>query len=358
MNEVSLSDIADHSCISPVHQSYSLRKSSQDLSSQISQSPASFLSFPGTKHTRPAVQAWSSASRTSEHWSSHCCQGTWSLATKSTVCTSEIFWAWKQSLNGRQWWPLSHFVTAFNTSSFSAWLSGSESSLGLWHSSYPMVQSISRVLQKWSSSGSSDNVAKVARSRSVEHLSFHLLSPLAQMSFILFHTICVWVLFFILCLSFVFLMFSLFKRFCKYVQIQQLAAWDWLLSPRILKLLCYMLGTIKLVASKGAECLCRMVGVHRRYMEIPIIDAVTARETWETLTTDHSEIAGSLKYDLWMNQVGKTWSIPSPVDQTIRSAGSKSWYHRSIMIYPLASNSSVSVCDAGRDRPRNRNCEV
>ena len=49
-----------------------------------------------------------------------------------------------------------------------------------------------------------------------------------------------------------------------------------------------------------------MVGIHRRYMEIPIIDAVTARETWETLTTDHSEIAGSLKYDLWMNQVGKT----------------------------------------------------
>lgn len=211
MNEVSLSDIADHSCISPVHQSYSLRKSSQDLSSQISQSPASFLSFPGTKHTRPAVQAWSSASRTSEHWSSHCCQGTWSLATKSTVCTSEIFWAWKHSLNGRQWWPLSHFVTAFNTSSFSAWLSGSESSLGLWHSSYPMVQSISRVLQKWSSSGSSDNVAKVARSRSVEHLSFHLLSPLAQMSFMLFHTICVWVLFFLLCLSFVFLVQALLQ---------------------------------------------------------------------------------------------------------------------------------------------------
>ena len=94
------------------------------------------------------------------------------------------------------------------------------------------------------------------------------------------------------------------------LQIQQLAAWDGLLSPRILKLVCYMLGTIKLVALRGPECLC-----------LQTAKAVIGRNTADTHywcdhskgNSDHSEIAGSLKYDLWMNQVGKTWNIPGPL---------------------------------------------
>ena len=326
-------------------QSYSLWKSSQDLSSQISQSPASFLSFPGTKHTRPAGQAWSSASRTSEHWSSHCCQGTWSLATKSTVCTSEIFWTWKTQL---EWTTMATIVTfciilsqPSISSIFLHFQHGSAAQKVRWVSDTAATQWCNPYPESCRSGVRLALVITLPRLRDevdrwniYPFISYLRLLKWVSCCFTPFAFEFYLFLFFLLCLSFVFLVQALLQiRAITTACSLRLAPKSTNTETTVLHAWDYQTGGIersRVPLSNGGHT-----------QEIPIIDAVTARETWETLTTDHSEIAGSLKYDLWMNQVGKTWSIPSPVDQTIRSACRIKWYHRYIMIYPLASNSSA-----------------
>ncbi len=91
----------------------------------------------------PVVQVWSSASRRSARWSSHYYQGTCSaknedlrMQRKKNSPKREVVWMLQWSISGS--FSLAQKKTESPYSSL----------LGLWHSSHPMVQSISWVLPK------------------------------------------------------------------------------------------------------------------------------------------------------------------------------------------------------------------